>query len=39
MPKALLEAAAAGCAVITTDVPGCREAVTRYEVLERNNFV
>jgi glycosyltransferase involved in cell wall biosynthesis len=27
MPKALLEAAAAGCAVVTTDVPGCREAI------------
>lgn len=27
MPKALLEAAAAGCAVVTTDVSGCREAV------------
>lgn len=27
MPKALLEAAAAGCAVITTDVTGCREAI------------
>ena len=27
MPKALLEAAAAHCAVITTDVPGCREAI------------
>ncbi len=27
MPKALLEAAAAGCAVITTDAIGCREAV------------
>jgi glycosyltransferase involved in cell wall biosynthesis len=27
MPKALLEAAAAGCAVVTTDVAGCREAV------------
>jgi glycosyltransferase involved in cell wall biosynthesis len=27
MPKALLEAAAAGCAVVTTDMPGCREAV------------
>jgi glycosyltransferase involved in cell wall biosynthesis len=27
MPKALLEGAAAGCAVVTTDVPGCREAV------------
>lgn len=27
MPKALLEAAAAGCAVVTSDVVGCREAV------------
>ncbi len=27
MPKALLEAAAAGCAVVTTDTIGCREAV------------
>jgi glycosyltransferase involved in cell wall biosynthesis len=27
LPKSLLEAAAAGCAVVTTDVPGCREAV------------
>jgi len=27
MPKALLEGAAAGCAVVTTDVTGCREAV------------
>lgn len=27
MPKALLEAAAAGCAVFTTDVTGCREAI------------
>lgn len=27
MPKVLLEAAAAACAVVTTDVPGCREAV------------
>jgi glycosyltransferase involved in cell wall biosynthesis len=27
MPKVLLEAAAAGCAIVTTDVPGCREAV------------
>ena len=27
MPKALLEAAAAACAVITTDVTGCREAI------------
>lgn len=27
MPKVLLEAAAACCAVVTTDVPGCREAI------------
>jgi glycosyltransferase involved in cell wall biosynthesis len=27
MPKALLEAAAAGCAVVTTDTTGCRESV------------
>lgn len=27
MPKSLLEAAAAGCAVVATDVPGCREAL------------
>jgi glycosyltransferase involved in cell wall biosynthesis len=27
MPKALLEAAAAGCAVVTTDSVGCREAI------------
>jgi glycosyltransferase involved in cell wall biosynthesis len=27
MPKALLEAAAAGCAVVTTDTVGCREAI------------
>jgi len=27
MPKALLEAAASGCAVVTTDVTGCREAI------------
>lgn len=27
MPKSLLEAAAAGCAVVTTNVPGCREAI------------
>ncbi len=27
MPKALLEAAAAGCAIITTDVVGCRDAI------------
>jgi glycosyltransferase involved in cell wall biosynthesis len=27
MPKVLLEAAAAGCAIVTTDVTGCREAI------------
>ncbi len=27
MPKVLLEAAAAGCATVTTNVPGCREAI------------
>jgi glycosyltransferase involved in cell wall biosynthesis len=27
MPKSLLEAAAAGCAVVTTDVAGCRDAI------------
>jgi glycosyltransferase involved in cell wall biosynthesis len=27
LPKALLEAAAAGCAIITTDAIGCREAI------------
>ena len=27
LPKVLIEAAAAGCAVVTTDVPGCREAI------------
>ena len=27
MPKSLLEAAAAGCAIVTTDATGCREAV------------
>jgi glycosyltransferase involved in cell wall biosynthesis len=27
LPKALLEAAVAGCAVITTDVTGCRESI------------
>jgi glycosyltransferase involved in cell wall biosynthesis len=28
LPNALLEAMAAGCAVVTTDVPGCRDLVT-----------
>jgi glycosyltransferase involved in cell wall biosynthesis len=27
LPKALLEAAAAGRAIVTTDVPGCREVI------------
>lgn len=27
MPKSLNEAAASGCAIITTDVPGCRESI------------
>jgi glycosyltransferase involved in cell wall biosynthesis len=27
MPKTLLEAAAAGCAIVTTDIAGCREAI------------
>ncbi len=31
MPKALLEAAAAGCAIVTTDTPGCRAVVTDGE--------
>jgi glycosyltransferase involved in cell wall biosynthesis len=31
MPKALLEASAAGCAIITTDVIGCRDAVINNE--------
>ncbi len=25
LPKSLLEAAASGCAIVTTDIPGCRE--------------
>lgn len=29
LPKSLLEAAAAGRAVVTTDVPGCRDAIER----------
>jgi glycosyltransferase involved in cell wall biosynthesis len=28
LPKGLIEAGAAGCALVTTDVPGCREVVT-----------
>lgn len=31
MPKVLLEAAAAGCATITTDTPGCNEAIIAGE--------
>jgi glycosyltransferase involved in cell wall biosynthesis len=27
LPKSLLEAAASGCAIVTTDIPGCRELV------------
>jgi glycosyltransferase involved in cell wall biosynthesis len=34
MPKCLLEAAAAGCPVVTTDVPGCREALIEGETGE-----
>ena len=41
MPKSLLEAAAAGCAVVTTDTTGCREAIIPGEtgdlVLVRNS--
>jgi len=31
IPRVLLEACAAGCPIITTDHPGCREAVTHEE--------
>lgn len=31
LPKVLIEAAACGRAVITTDVPGCRDAITKDE--------
>jgi glycosyltransferase involved in cell wall biosynthesis len=31
LPKALIEAAASGRAIVTTDVPGCREVVTHRE--------
>ena len=27
LPKVLMEASASGCAVVTTDVPGCRDAI------------
>ena len=32
MPRALLEAAAAGRAIVTTDVPGCRDAVANGQI-------
>lgn len=31
LPKALIEAAACGCPIVTTDVPGCREVVRDEE--------
>ena len=31
LPTVLLEAAASGCAIVTTDVPGCREVVVNGE--------
>lgn len=31
LPKALLEAAASGCGIVTTDIPGCREIVQHGE--------
>ena len=31
LPKSLLEAAASGCAIVTTDIPGCRE-IVQHEV-------
>ncbi|MGV3621296.1 MAG: glycosyltransferase family 4 protein [Archangium sp.] len=34
MPKALLEAAATGRAIVTTDVPGCRDAVAGGQIGE-----
>lgn len=30
LPKSLIEAGACGCAIVTTDVPGCREVVSDY---------
>jgi glycosyltransferase involved in cell wall biosynthesis len=32
MPKALMEAAAIGRAIVTTDVPGCRDAVANGQI-------
>lgn len=41
LPKALLEAAASGCALVTTDIPGCRDivqqGVTGWLVEPRNS--
>lgn len=31
LPKGLIEAAACGCALVSTDVPGCREVVAHEE--------
>lgn len=31
VPKSLIEAAACGLAIVTTDLPGCREVVTQHE--------
>ncbi len=31
LPNALLEAMASGCAIVTTDVPGCRDLITHEE--------
>jgi glycosyltransferase involved in cell wall biosynthesis len=32
VPRSLIEAAACGLAIVTTDLPGCREVVTQHEV-------